>query len=55
MAKINNCNEKSEKKRKQSEGKKLPSPGFEPGSPDPKSDALPTELLRTEILGAKKS
>ena len=32
-------------KSKKSEGKKVAPPGFEPGSLDPKSDALPTELL----------
>ena len=53
MAKINNCNQKIEVKGKKRKGKKLPSVGFEPGSLDPKSDVLPTELLRREILGPK--
>ena len=43
-------------KCKKSEGKKVAPPGFEPGSPDPKSDALLTELLaQRRILSARST
>ena len=41
-------------KGKKSENKKVAPPGFEPGSLDPKSDALPTELLAQKEIWAKK-
>ena len=41
-------------KSKKSENKKVAPPGFEPGSLDPKSDALPTELLAQRRNWAKK-
>ena len=43
------------KNAKKSEGKKVAAPGFEPGSLDPKSKALTTELRRKQEIGAKNS
>ena len=52
MANTHYSKAKVGQKSKKSEGKKLAPPGFEPGSLDPKSDALPTELLpQRRILG----
>ena len=54
MAKICFSKAKIGQKSKKSEGKKVAPPGFEPGSLDPKSDALPTELLAQRRNLAKK-
>ena len=40
-------------KSKKSENKKVAPPGFEPGSLDPKSDALPLSYGGGEFLGQK--
>ena len=53
MAKINNHKAKIGQKGKKVEGKKVADQGFEPGSLDPKSDTLTTELWRQGILGRK--
>ena len=45
MAKVWFSKAKIGQKSKKMKGKKVAPPGFEPGSLDPKSDALPTELL----------
>ena len=45
MANTHNSKAKIGQKGKKMQEKKVAPPGFEPGSLDPKSDALPTELL----------
>ena len=52
MAKVWFSKAKTGQKNKNIEGKKVAPPGIEPGSLDPKSDALPTELpLQSRISG----
>ena len=52
MGKMHISKAKIGQKCKKVEGKKVAPPGIEPGSLDPKSDALPTELpLQSRISG----
>ena len=53
VAKIHISKAKTGQKSKKNEGKKVAPPGFEPGSPDPKSDALPLSYGGGEFLGQK--
>ena len=55
MAKIWFNKAKLGQKCKKSEGKKVAAPGFEPGSLDPKSNALTTELQRKQEFGLENS
>ena len=53
MAKIHISKGKPWQKCKKMEGKKVAPPGFEPGSLDPKSDALPLDHGGGKFFGPK--
>ena len=53
MANTHNSKAKLSQKCKRSENKKVAPPGFEPGSPDPMSDALPQDHGGGKKFGPK--